>query len=151
MTLLIKNVLHIQATPLFKKHHKIVWDIISTHAVKGVFYCEKLCLDMGDTCRAANVVATDGKYTCEVMETFSYNEDQVQDLMISNPRGKLIIKQGMYIFRLYFMVIFDSNRHHYSHIHKLISSKTESLDPRLFILYQFSWLDWLILKPPCLY
>jgi hypothetical protein len=85
-----------RAENLFAKHYnkKIVSQITTTHPVKGALYCEKLCLEMGGRCNAANVIYVDGTYVCEIMADFSYTEVQVRDLLVPNPRGKLIIKQG---------------------------------------------------------
>ena len=96
--LLITSVICTQAESLFKKHYnkKVPsTQVASSHAVKGVLYCEKLCLDMGGACAAANVIETNGRYVCEVMEAFSYSDANLKGIMVNNPRGKLIIKQGM--------------------------------------------------------
>ena len=99
--LLITSVICTQAENLFKKlHNKKVpsTQIASSHAVKGVLHCEKLCLAMGGACAAANMIDTNGRYVCEVMEVLSYSDAQLQDIMVHNPRGKLIVKQGMSCF-----------------------------------------------------
>ena len=92
-------VIQVQGQPLFVKHFykKILsGQVMSVHAVKGALHCEKLCLDMGDACKAVNVIYTHGTYECWVMTDFPYSTEEVKSHLVDNPMGKLIIKQGMY-------------------------------------------------------
>ena len=94
--LLLGIVINVKAVCLFHKHYhkKITAENALIYPVKGVLHCEKLCLELGDSCKAVNVLSYSGKYQCEVMKEFPYTDDQVQDKMINNDGGKLIIKQG---------------------------------------------------------
>ncbi|KAK2151972.1 hypothetical protein LSH36_344g04018 [Paralvinella palmiformis] len=88
---------NLEAVNLFKKHHhqkKILTTITARYPVKGPLGCEKLCLELADSCVAVNVLYTNHQYVCDVMATFRYSDEEVEELMTSNPNGKLIIKQG---------------------------------------------------------
>ncbi|KAK2139178.1 hypothetical protein LSH36_1969g00009 [Paralvinella palmiformis] len=86
---------NLEAVNLFKKHHhkKILTTITARYPVKGPLGCEKLCLELADSCVAVNVLYTNHQYVCDVMATFPYSDEEVEKLMTSNPNGKLIIKQ----------------------------------------------------------
>ena len=81
----------------------IMGDITKSMSFKGVLDCEILCLEMTESCLAANVFYRDGRYVCDVMAVFPYNEHEVEHLMTSNPRGKLILKQCKSFFFVLFI------------------------------------------------
>ncbi|KAK2139179.1 hypothetical protein LSH36_1969g00000 [Paralvinella palmiformis] len=86
---------NLEAVNLFKKHHhkKILTTITARYPVKGPLGCEKLCLELADSCVAVNVLYTNHQYVCDVMATFPCPDEDVEELMTINPNGKLIIKQ----------------------------------------------------------
>ncbi|KAK2149639.1 hypothetical protein LSH36_443g03022 [Paralvinella palmiformis] len=84
------------AIDLFWKryHKKMAVDATVSYPVKGPLDCEKLCIEMGDSCQAVNVIYTKSNYACDVIARFTYNKDEIGNLMRNNPNGKLVIKQG---------------------------------------------------------
>jgi hypothetical protein len=66
--------------------------IAASYPVKGGLDSEKLCLEMGDYCLAVNVIYTNRRYVCDVMAVFPFTDGEVQEMMTSNPEGKLVIK-----------------------------------------------------------
>jgi len=84
---------------IFLKHYhkKIAGNITIRYPVKGPLDCEKLCVEIGDSCQAVNVIYTNRKHACDVMSRFPYTMDEMQKLMENNPDGKLVVKQGKYL------------------------------------------------------
>ena len=84
---------------VFEKYYqqKLAVDSTTTYDVHGVLDCEKLCLELADTCLAVNVIYTDGNYICDVIANTTYGWSAIERPRISNPKGKLIIKRGKHI------------------------------------------------------
>jgi hypothetical protein len=78
----------------YEKHHhkKIEASIAASYPVEGGLDCEKFCLEMGDYCLAVNMIYANRRYVCDVIPAFPFTDDEVQELMTSNLKGKLIIK-----------------------------------------------------------
>ena len=96
---LVLLVTGVTAGTLFKKYYHKKIDVSNgvTYPVRGILDCEKLCRWLGDSCKAANAIYEDDKHRCEVMKEFPYTDDmEIEDVMKSNPGGKLIIKRGIY-------------------------------------------------------
>ena len=81
---------------LFEKHFEKRLessDVSAALPVNGVLECEKLCLEHPDVCLAANVVHVGGRsYNCEMLKQLPAGYSS--NILLPNPRGKFILKQG---------------------------------------------------------
>ena len=86
----------VDASCMFEKYYqqKLAVDSTATYTAKGVLDCEKLCLELTDSCLAVNVIYTDGHYICDVIEGTT---SLLERPRLSNPKGKLIIKRGKHV------------------------------------------------------
>ena len=93
---LLVCVFSVEAICLYEKHHqkKMKADTPLSYRVRSPLGCEKLCLEMGSSCQAANVLYTKPYYTCEVVSTFPYDEAETE--LTFNKNGKLIVKKRKY-------------------------------------------------------
>ena len=94
--LLFCCLINVHTIKLFEKHHnkKISGHKIATYPVQGALDCEKLCLEMEESCAAVNVIYTNRRYVCDIMASLPHSGQDEEKVMTSNPKGKLIIKTG---------------------------------------------------------
>ena len=87
---------YVDAMCIFQKYYqqKLAINGTTTYAVKGVLDCEKLCLELADSCLAVNVIYKDGNYICDVIANTTYGAGLLERPRIGNLKGKLIIKRG---------------------------------------------------------
>ncbi|KAK2167033.1 hypothetical protein LSH36_32g05024 [Paralvinella palmiformis] len=81
---------------LFKKlhHQKLALGITARYTVKGALDCEKICLELGESCQFVNVIYEGGRFFCDVIRKDAPTDSEFGNLLVNNPNGKLIIKQG---------------------------------------------------------
>ena len=100
------HVINVKAIKLFEKHHQnmVKRRITASYPVEGALDCEKLCLEMEDSCAAVNVIYTNRRYVCDVMTELPYNDEGVPKLVTSNTKGKLIDKISEYHFSMRILI-----------------------------------------------
>ena len=90
----------VRGEALFDKHyHKALVSnrVYAEHDIDGAFECEKMCLDHGANCVAANVYYHSARrYSCELINELATNYHS--DLLCKNKYGKFLRKQGKCLY-----------------------------------------------------
>ena len=98
---------------MFEKYYqqKLAVDSTATYTVKDVLECEKLCLELTDSCLAINVIYKGGNYICDVIANSPHIGGVLEKPRIGNQGGKLIIKRGKHLKDLHIVQDKHADRH----------------------------------------
>jgi hypothetical protein len=90
----------VDSLSFFNKYfNKLLQDvrISAAYSTRGVFGCEKACLEFGSQCAAVNVKQLiNNGFVCEIISQADIPTTITQDMMGPNPMGKFIQKTGKY-------------------------------------------------------